>query len=99
VESKGAARRGPQFVGVLAKTPFCSLALAEKGNRGNGKEGRDESRPYIAATGTRNSGLSARCGETCASEERDAMNRVPTFTEYRATIFGSLGCCGVGWIS
>jgi hypothetical protein len=46
VESKGAARRSPQFVGVLAKTPFCSLALSDEGNPSNGKEGRDESRPY-----------------------------------------------------
>jgi hypothetical protein len=54
VESKGAARPSPQFVGELAKTLFCSLALADKGNPSSGKEGRDESRPSILAGCQRN---------------------------------------------
>src|SRR5271167_3798222 len=63
VESKGAARRSPQFVGELAKTPFCSLAPTDRRNpspcclRGKlccGREGRDESRPYILAGWPRN---------------------------------------------
>ena len=78
------ARRSPQFVGELAKTLCCSLALtgerklgafAGLGESTLNREGRDESRPYIAAGDTRHQGRHAGYWERWAQKEGGVYRR------------------------